>query len=369
VLPGKARPHPGVAIAHPGWAVAARAARHHGAMLRTSPLLLRAAAVAALAVAVMAPAAAHAAPTTIATEQRATQVAAWAGTVVWSSYDATTNDYHLVASRNGAAPQRLPVAPGANAFDVDLGTNRSGSTYAVYSRCTTPATDSRPPTDCDLYRLGLATGVEQKLTTLSSPTRDERDPTIFRGEIAFIRNETHGGRTQDVLRIGNTTSGAGGTTALVKRNRLAGTLQAPELAASRLAYIVTDRSGATRDVHVRTLKAGGSDKLVYHARSGGANAANVTRPSLSDTAASFMWVRTNDGSETGNRIVRYTISSGKLAYALGSRRYQYSAWASQTLGMAVVVDPSSTGTCSANVNQPGACTVQLTGHLRFDARP
>src|SRR3954454_14043775 len=161
-------------------------------MLRTSPLLRRAArtaAIAALALVALAPAAAHAA-TTIATEQRATQVAAWAGTVAWSSFDATTNDYHLVVSRNGAAPQRLPIAPAANAFDVDLGTNRSGSTYAVYSRCATPATNSRPPTDCDLYRLSLASGAEQKLDSLSSPTWDERDPTIFGGEIAFVRNET-----------------------------------------------------------------------------------------------------------------------------------------------------------------------------------
>jgi hypothetical protein len=340
-------------------------------MLRTSPLLRRAArtaAIAALALVALAPAAAHAA-TTIATEQRATQVAAWAGTVAWSSFDATTNDYHLVVSRNGAAPQRLPIAPAANAFDVDLGTNRSGSTYAVYSRCATPATNSRPPTDCDLYRLSLAGGVETKLTSLSSPTWDERDPAIFRGEIAFIRNETHGGRNKDVLRIGNTTSGSRGTTALVTRNRLAGTLQEPELSASRVAYIVTDRSGATRDVHVRTLKANGSDKRVYRARSGGANFANVIGPSLSDTAASFMWVRTNNGSGTGNRIVRYTISSGKLAYALGSSRYTSAAWASQALGMAVMVDPSSTGTCSANINVPGACTVQLTGPLRFDAQP
>ena len=124
--------------------------------------------------------------------------------------DATTNDYHLVVSRNGGAPQRLPVAPSANAFDVDLGTNRSGSTYAVYSRCTTPATQNTPPTGCDLYRLSIASGVETKLDTLSSPTWDEREPTIFRGEIAFIRDETHGGRNEDVLRIGNTTSGAAG---------------------------------------------------------------------------------------------------------------------------------------------------------------
>src|SRR3954447_9506349 len=359
----------GVAIRHPG---GPPPSPRHGTIARMASISLRRiarlAALATLAAAALAPVA-HAAPATVATEQRATEIGAWAGTVAWSSFDPATNDYHLVVSRNGAAPQRLPVAPSPNAFDVDLGTNRSGSTYAVYSRCATPATNSRPPTGCDLYLLSLASGVEQKLDSLSSPTWDERDPTIFRGEIAFIRNETHGGLNEDVLRTGNTTSGARGTTALVKLHRLAGTLQDPELSASRVAYIRTDRSGATRDVHVRTLKVRGSDKLVYHARSGGANFANVTGPSLSDTAVSFFWARTNQGSGTGNRIVRYSITTGKLSYALGSSRYQYAAWASQALGMAVMFDPSSTGTCSANVNQPGACTVQLTGPLRFDAKP
>jgi len=363
-----------VGAVHPGWPVPGPAARHHVVMAfscTSSPLMRRAAravGLGALLAAVLAPAA-HAAPTTIATEQRATPISAWAGTVVWSSFDATTNDYHLVVSRNGAAPQRLAVAPSANAFDVDLGTNRSGSTYAVYSRCTTPATQNTPPTDCDLYRLSIASGIETKLDTLSSPTWDERDPTIFRGEIAFIRNETHGGKTQDVLRIGNTTSASQGTTALVKLNRLGGSLQDPEIAQSRLAYVQTNRNGTIRDVHIRTLKAGGSDKRVYRSTSGGANAANVTGPALSDTAGSFFWARTNNGSETGNRIVRYTISSGKLAYAIGSRLYQYTTWASQALGIAAVVDPSATGSCSSNINVPGACTVQLTGPLRFDAAP
>jgi hypothetical protein len=328
----------------------------------------RAIAAAALAAAALAPAA-DAASTTIATEQRATPVAAWAGAVAWSTYDAATNDYHLVVSRNGGAPQRVAVAPSANAFDVDLGTNRTGSTYAVYSRCTVAATDSRPPTGCDIYRLRLSNGVEQRLGSLSSPTWDEREPTIFAGRIAFIRNETHGGVNADVLRLGDTTSGAGGTTALVKLNRLAGALTDPELAAGRVAYIRADRRGVTRDVHVRTLRAGGGDKRVYRSTSGGANAASIAGVSLSDTAASFMWARTNLGSGTGNRIVRYTIHTGKLAYALGSPRYQSTAWASQALGLAVVVDPSSTGTCSATVNEPGRCLVQLTGPLRFDAKP
>src|SRR4029078_8261716 len=96
---------------------------------------LGALAAAALTDAVLAPAAGGA-PHTISTEARATPLAARAGTVAWSTVDATTNDYPLVVSLNGAAPQRLPVAPSANAFDVALGTNPRGSTHTVYSRST-----------------------------------------------------------------------------------------------------------------------------------------------------------------------------------------------------------------------------------------
>jgi hypothetical protein len=60
---------------------------------------------------------------------------------------------------------------------------------------------------------------------------------------------------------------------------------------------------------------------------------------------------------------------GRLSYAPGSARHVGSVWASQALGLAVLFDPSSTGTCSGDVNEPGRCAVQLTGPLRFDARP
>lgn len=316
--------------------------------------------------------AAQAAPTVLSTELRAVPVAAWADTVVWSSYDAATNDYHLVVSRNGAAPQRLPVSPSANAFDVSLGTNRNGSTYAVYSRCTTPGTNTQPPTGCDLYRLSVPTGVETKLDKLSSPTWDEREPAIYRGTIAFIRRETHGGVTKDVLRTGSTVSGARGTTALVSVPLAAGSLSDTALSFNRVAYIRADRRGATRDVHVRSLRAGGSDKRVYRARSGGANFANIAGLSVGDTGASFIWARTNEGSGTGNRLTRYTVSSGRLTYALGSSRWTSSAWANQALGAAVMVDGSGTGTCFGNVNDPPQatkCSVQLTGPVAFTARP
>ena len=114
-------------------------------------------------------------------------------------------DRHVVPARSGdrPLPARQSVDGGAPApvavperaggpFDIDLGTNRSGPTYAVYTR------------GGDLYRLSVATGVETKITKLSSPTLVERDPTIQRGEIAFIRRD--GG--YDQLRIGDTTSGS-----------------------------------------------------------------------------------------------------------------------------------------------------------------
>jgi hypothetical protein len=97
----------------------------------------------ALSCAALAPAA-HAANTTLSAEQRATLVAAWAGTIAWSSFDGATGSYRLVVSTGGGAPRPLPVAPSPVPFDVTLGTNRNGSTYAVYTRCATPAPASAP---------------------------------------------------------------------------------------------------------------------------------------------------------------------------------------------------------------------------------
>ena len=65
----------------------------------------------------------------------------------------------------------------------------------------------------------------------AAPAWDERDPTIFRGEIAFIRAQKSGGRTYDYLRIGNTTSGSKGTKYLGVKVRVTrfDSLASPEL--------------------------------------------------------------------------------------------------------------------------------------------
>ena len=41
---------------------------------------------------------------------------------------------------------------------------------------------------------------------------------------------------------------------------------------------------------------------------------------FADDSKAFVWARTNMGEAAGNRIVRYTLRTGKLSYAIGSNR-------------------------------------------------
>jgi len=309
----------------------------------------------AVAGAVLAPAAAaQGAPTTLSVEQAPTRVAAWDGTVMWSHFDAAAKTYSLVKSVDGGAPVPVGVAPRSGTpFDIDLGTNRSGATYAVYTR------------NGDIYRLNVATGAEAKVDKLSSPTLAERDPTIQRGEIAFVRRNA--GR--DELRIGNTTSASKGSRLLVRKR----SILEPELGARHIMYVVTGPGPISDEgaqfLRIRNLRTG-ADRQVYRAVSGGANAANVTRPTYVARPEGFLWARTNNGSGAGNRLIRYTLSGSKLSYALGAPRYNSTAWAGDALGAATATSltgEETQGACAdAGTNY---CTVGLTGPLQFNLKP
>lgn len=322
-------------------------------MIAMSPVRRSLLVAAAVTGAVLAPAAAaQGAPTTLAVEQAPTPVAAWDATVMWSRFDPATGTYSLVKSVDGGAAVPVGVAPRATGpFDVDLGTNRSGATYAVYTR-----------EDGDIYRLNVATGRETKLDRLSTPSQVERSPTIQRGEIAFIRHD----RGFDQLRIGNTAIGSKGSRLLVKHRSILGA----ELGTRHVAYVRTVPS-AFREVrvHVRNVRTR-ADRMVYRAKSGGANAADVTRPTFVARPAGFLWARTNLGSGAGNRLVRYTLRGSRLHYAQGRPFFNSTAWAGGTLG---VVTASSLD----NGESPGACgdaatnycRIEFTGRPRFDLRP
>jgi hypothetical protein len=327
--------------------------------------LLCGAGAAAAALGAGVPAAASAAQT-LDTVPGITQVAAWNGTIAWSTYDAAGKDWRLVFSKDGGAPVAAPIAPSPVPFDVDLGTNRNGSTYAVYSRCATPPVSPAQAhgKGCDIYRLSVASGRETQLTSLSSPVYDDYDPTIFRGEIAFLRDERVGGRAGTTLRVANTTSGSHGTRVLAKTN--SETLRSPQLTYDRVAYIVGYAKGrygfGQQEVHTRTLS-GRTARNVYRATSGGANFANITNIALaSDDLHAFVWGRTNEGSGAGNRIVRYDAGAGRLSYAAGSPRYRNVADAGGDAGIVAVEETDGGGATTESA-------VRQLGPLDFSLRP
>jgi len=285
-------------------------------------------------------------------ERAATSVAARDGVVIWSRFDATRKTYSLLKSVDGGAPTRIRVGPRAKGpFDIDLGTNGSGATYAVYTR-----------DDGDIYRLNVASGSELKVVKLSSPTIEERDPTIMRGEIAFVRHT----RGYDELRIGNTSGASKGSRLIVKHRSIV----SAELSLTHVAYVVTGPGPISADgaksVRVRDLRTG-ADKQVYRAVSTGANVAGVTRPTYVASPQGFMWARANIGADTGQRFVRYTLRDSQLDYAQGSPFVTSTAWAGTLLGAATSSAFQDTDACDdETVN---ICRVQLSGPLEFTHGP
>ncbi len=271
---------------------------------------------------------------------------------MWSTLDPATGRYQLVKSVGGAQATPVAVAQRVGGpFDVDLGTASDGSTAAVYSR------------NGNLYRLAVSTGVEQRLDGISSPKRVERDPTIQRGYVAFIRRD--GGRDQ--LRMSRTAGASDGSRLLVKK----GLISHAELGDRHIAYSesVSYGVGGQGRVHVRALRSA-SDRIVYRATSGGANYAKTTRPAYMAAPEAFVWARTNMGSGRGNRLVRYTLNTKKLAYGPATVRYNSTSWAGGAIGAVFstsLTGEETPGACTDN--QTNYCFVGASGPLSFTLDP
>src|SRR4051794_10060048 len=134
---------------------------------------------------------------TIATVERPTPVSAYAGRVVWSSYDAAIAGYRLFeahSSPDGLVTTRLPVAPRSVPFDADVGPGALGVPTVVYSRC---ATEPRLGTDqlpvwgtgrgCDVYRFALGGTREAKVDGVSTGDASEFLPSLWLNRVAFGR--------------------------------------------------------------------------------------------------------------------------------------------------------------------------------------
>lgn len=152
-------------------------------------------AIAAIA-ALTLPAVAHA--ETIATPGAATSVKEFQGNVVFSQFDAATNQYFLTVRRAGAAaPERLSVAPSARPFDADIGPDSSGRPELIYQRCSPPP---GVPTGCDLFVFSLANATgERPVRNANDPDHNDTNATIWRGRIAWSRDYGSGSEPNPIV--------------------------------------------------------------------------------------------------------------------------------------------------------------------------
>jgi hypothetical protein len=130
-----------------------------------------------------------------------TQVTAFHGHVVWSSYVGHGRRYALKEWFRGRT-RTLPVARRLIPFDVDLGPGPHGAVTAVYSRCRSDGGGnligsegqfgSYPDTaGCDLYRYRLSASAEQRLHVRGEKAASEYLPSIWGRRIAFARVWEH----------------------------------------------------------------------------------------------------------------------------------------------------------------------------------
>jgi hypothetical protein len=298
--------------------------------------------VIAAAVLAAAPAAKAAAAPTLAVEKHATTVSTYRDAIAWSSYDAASGTYRLMLDRAGRiAP--AAVKPSKTAFDVDLGTSRGGAVIAVYSR------------GGHLYQFDVASGKERKLATAVHGAKLS-EPTVMAGRIAFVaRSKGH-----DSLHLRRGARGAG---AVVYSSPA---ISDPDLSGTRLAFVTATGAGTIHRVEsLRVQTLNGASRTVYQARSGGANYADIVGPAFAADGTHLFWARRNIGAGSGNRYVRLTLSSGKLAYAIGTDKLYSASWIGAADGYATALIGADD-----DASAPGdGVTVGTTGPLAFTARP
>ena len=136
--------------------------------------------VPALAVLALVPAAPAAADQPIAEIGRETPIAAYGGWEAWSAFDEASGTYALTLRDPGGAVKQAPLAPATRPWDVSLGPDAHGDVVAIYRSCDADG--------CDLRRLYVATGRDQALRSVSSPSYDEATPAIWRSTVVFTRH-------------------------------------------------------------------------------------------------------------------------------------------------------------------------------------
>ena len=294
--------------------------------MRTIPLLTTLAIVALTAPA-------QAADTLLAQSSEVTPLSSRGGLLAYSRED-ERGRWRLVLWENGVG-RDAPVRSRERPFDVDLGYG-GGRAVAVYSRC-------EKRRSCDLYKLNVQTGREQRLRRYSRRGSDETSPVVHGSTIVFAR----------------------GGDAWANRRRIGTALpNGWDLRGNRL--LTTTGGFDTRrdrtDVYLRYGRIGRSSRVLAHGASGLLSSAEMLPPTLFGHYAFVALIRR---AASGQRFVRIDLRSGARAEARAPRGLQAAVPLRDRVAY-VRSDSDVSGSCThPEDGSGGPCRLYLTPPLSY----
>jgi hypothetical protein len=313
----------------------------------------------------------------LAAVERPTAIRAWDGIGAFSVYDSRAGVYRLAITGPEGPPALVALAPRTVPFDADVGPDSAMRPAIVYSRCAR----ERPRRDCDIYRYSIALGVESKISGADSDAASEFNPSIWRGQVAWVR--TIDARPAATPRI-YVRSLARPRGLRSRRLSLIAGKQCASLAACgadveeielygrRLAVNVTYGSGdfggicGLKEIHVQTI---GQRARRLASQLCGLGGQSYAGPSF--VGGSLYWARYCGGDPGGcppsrAGAYRYRLRTG--AYALASFRRKLTGFSYLGGGQAIEVRVTSNnaGDCgNPATDAAGDCVILRVDGLRF----
>jgi hypothetical protein len=315
----------------------------------------------------------------LAAVERPTAIRAWDGVGAFSVYDSRAGVYRLAVTGPDGPPALVAVAPRAVPFDADVGPDSAMRPAIVYSRCAR----ERPRRDCDIYRYSIARGVESKISRADSDAASEFNPSIWRGQVAWVR--TIDARPAATPRIHVRSLSAPRAVRSRRLSLMAGkrctslaecgaSVEELELYGRRLAVNVTYGRGnfggicGLKEIQVQTIGQRARRLASVLCGLGGQSYAG-----LSFVGGNLYWARYCAGDPGGcppsrAGAFRYRLRTG--AYALTSFRRHLTGFTYLGRGQAleVRVTSNNAGYCgNPPTDAAGDCQIVRLDGLRFDA--
>jgi hypothetical protein len=204
--------------------------------------------------------------------------------------------------RSSGATETAPVRGGIAPYQLDVGTDASGNPVVTYARC------NGKGERCDLYIFNPRT--RKEVASRHNTRASEIAPSMFGGLLSFARGAQVyiGGSSGRAERVAAGPGVIGFTwTELSDRGLFVGALYSADFREQRMLRLLS-----------------GKVIRMDRATSGGASAANMTKPFVGDRHV--FYARTNNGSGLGNRFFRIHLKTGKREEARGSSRVQSATW-------------------------------------------